>query len=75
MKSSDVVPLNVLNNCVSVKAAANYSGYSLQYLRRLLRIGKLDGLKIGQVRLINKAAFETFLEKVSAISDRRFSPK
>jgi len=38
-----VIPI-VLNNHKSVKAAALYSGYSLQYLRRMLRSGKLLGL-------------------------------
>ncbi len=31
----------VVNNHISVEAAAMYSGYSLQYLRQLLRNGKL----------------------------------
>jgi hypothetical protein len=39
----------MVNNHISVKAAAEISGYSLQCLRRLLRNGKLEGFKIGQV--------------------------
>jgi hypothetical protein len=39
----------VENNHISVKDAAECSGYSLQYLRRLLRAGKLKGFKIGQI--------------------------
>ena len=39
----------VVNNHITVQAAAEISGYSLQYLRRLLRCGKLAGLKIGLV--------------------------
>ena len=46
---SIVSPLVVVTNHITVKAAAEFSGYSLQYLRRLLRDGKLAGLKIGQV--------------------------
>ena len=65
----------VLNNHISVKSAAAFSGYSLQYLRRLLRTGKLGGLKIGQLWLIDNAAFETYLEKVYDASDQRFGPK
>ena len=65
----------VLNNHISVKAAADFSGYSLQYLRRLLRTGKLAGLKIGQVWLIDKSAFEGYLEKAVHATDRRFGPK
>ena len=31
------IPPTVVNNHISVEAAAEFSGYSLQYLRRLLR--------------------------------------
>jgi excisionase family DNA binding protein len=47
----------------------------MQYLRRLLRTGKLDGQKIGQVWLVDKADFEAYLEKASKVADRRFGPK
>ena len=39
----------VLNNHISVQVAALCSGYSLQYLQRLLRKGELEGTKIGQL--------------------------
>ena len=63
---------DVVNNHISVQVAAEFSGYSLQYLRWLLHCGKLVGLKIGQVLLIEKAAFEAYLEKVIQAVDRRF---
>jgi len=65
----------VVNNHISVQAAANFSGYSFQYLRHLLRTGRLEGLKIGQVWLVDKSAFESFLEKAAQTTDRRFGPK
>ena len=65
----------VLNNLISVKAASASSGYSLQYLRRLLRTGKLVGIKVGQVWLIELAAFEAYLENASKATDRRFGPQ
>ena len=67
--------LFVLNNLIPVKAAAVYSGYSMQYLRRLLRSGMLPGLKIGQVWLIDKTAFDAYLESAKVSQDRRFGPK
>jgi excisionase family DNA binding protein len=66
--------LVVINNHISVKTAAEYSGYSQQYLRRLLRNSKLTGIKIGQTWLIDKAALEIYLQKVSDAVDRRFGP-
>ena len=68
------IPL-VVTNHITVQAAAELSGYSLQYLRRLLRCGKLAGLKIGQVWLIDKTAFEAYLDKAVQATDRRFGPQ
>ena len=65
----------VLNNYVSVRVAAEYSGYSLQYLRRLLRNGKLGGIKIGQLWLVDKGALDACLEQVRKATDQRFGPK
>ena len=65
----------VVNNHISVKAAAEFSGYSLQYLRRLLRNGKLVGFKIGQVWLIEKTAFEAYLSNAIEATDKRFGPQ
>ena len=62
----------VVNNHISVKAATEFSSYSLQYLRRLIRCSKLVALKIGQVWLIDKDAFDAYLEKACQATDRRF---
>jgi excisionase family DNA binding protein len=65
----------VLNNHISVQAAAGYSGYSLQYLRRLLRNGKLVGIKIGQLWLVDKGNLDIYLSNVQNATDQRFGPK
>ncbi|RJP50262.1 MAG: helix-turn-helix domain-containing protein [Anaerolineaceae bacterium] len=64
-----------LNNHISVQAAASYSGYSLQYLRRLLRNDKLEGIKIGQLWLVDKGALDAYIEQVQDATDQRFGPK
>jgi excisionase family DNA binding protein len=75
MKSSAEVSLVILNDLISVKTAVAFSGYSLQYIRRLLRTGKLVGLKIGQLWLIDKTTFEAYLKNVCKTADRRYGPK
>ena len=50
----------VIVNHISVQAATEISGYNAQYLRRLLRTGKLDGVKVGQVWLIDLASLQTY---------------
>ena len=74
MTSDTQIPPFVLNNLISVKSAAEFSGYSLQYLRRLMRMGKLDGLKLGQIWLIQMESFEKYLAKSQSSKDLRFGP-
>ena len=65
----------VLERHLSVKAAAEYFGYNEQYLRRLLRAGRTQGVKIGQVWLIRLASIEAHLRKGQTVQDRRFGPQ
>ena len=65
----------VVNNCLSVKDASGLSGYSQQYLRRLLRNETLVGLKLGQLWLIRIESFEGFLSEAENSEDHRFGPK
>ena len=62
-------------NLISVKTAAKYSGYSLQYIRRLLRAERLPAMKAGQLWLIDKFAFDAYLESAIKVKDGRFGPK
>ncbi len=66
---------SVLHNCISVQVAASYSGYSIQYLRCLLRIGKVEGVKIGQMWLVDKGALDIYIEKAIDATDQRFGSK
>ena len=60
---------------ISVQAAAEVTGYNIQYLRRLLRAGKLEGIKIGQIWLIEMESLEMYLQQVESSSDRRYGPR
>lgn len=72
--NQEITPF-VLNNYISVHVAGNYSGYSLQYLRRLLRNSKLGGVKIGQLWLVDKGALDACLKRVQNTADQRCGPK
>ena len=65
----------VLEKHISVKAAAEFSGYNIQYLRRLLRNGHLEGIKIGQVWLIKLGSLEAYLRNGQMVRDRRHGPR
>jgi len=64
----------LINQYVTVQAAAYVSGYNIQYLRRLLRSGKLEGIKIGQLWLIEMQSLEMYLQHVEGISNRCCGP-
>ncbi|MBT4843488.1 MAG: excisionase family DNA-binding protein [Anaerolineae bacterium] len=72
---NQTVSPQVLNNHKSVQVAAKYSGYSLQYLRRLLRNSKIEGIKIGQLWLIDISALDIYIEQALDATDQRFGPK
>ncbi len=65
----------VLDKHLSVKAAAKTFGYNEQYLRRLLRAGRLEGTRIGQVWLIRLASLEAHLRKAQMSKDQRWGPQ
>ena len=60
---------------ISVKAAAEFSGYSIQYLRRLLRNGRLEGVKISQVWQIKMDSLEAYVRFGKMMQDRRHGPR
>jgi excisionase family DNA binding protein len=62
----------ILDRFLSVQAAAEISGYNVQYLRRMLRAGKLEGIKIGQVWLISLTSFENYIQHAMKTNDKRF---
>jgi len=65
----------LINQHITVQAAANATGYNIQYLRRLLRSGALKGIKIGQKWLIKANNLEAYLNRVENTSDRRCGPR
>ena len=65
----------VLDNLITVQTAAEISGYNIQYLRRLLRTGKLDAVKIGQLWLIQLTSLETYLLHNTITGDHRYGPR
>ena len=65
----------LINQHITVQAAAEATGYNIQYLRRMLRSGALRGVKIGQMWLIEMDALEAYLKHVETTSDRRCGPR
>jgi len=60
---------------LTVAAASQITGYNYQYLRRLLRNGKLVGVRVGQNWLILFDSLVYYLDTIRTISDRRWGSK
>jgi excisionase family DNA binding protein len=67
--------VSFITNHLPVSPAAELTGYSEQYLRRMLREGKIIGIKIGQVWLIDMACLQAYLDHATDAIDRRFGPQ
>ncbi len=66
---------DITRDYITVKTASKYSGYSEQYLRRILREGTLKTRKIGQLWLIEQSEFGKYLQEASKSPDKRFGPQ
>jgi excisionase family DNA binding protein len=65
----------VLDNYMSIYAAAEYSGYNPQYFRRLMRRGDIEGIKVGQVWLVKIDSLDAYLKNIRKSDDRRYGPR
>jgi excisionase family DNA binding protein len=59
---------------LTVRSAAEISGYNEQYIRRLLRNQVLKTTKIGQIWLIDQIDFRNYLKNAIRSTDKRFGP-
>jgi hypothetical protein len=60
---------------LTISAAVIITGYNSQYLRRLLRNGRLAGVRVGQIWLIKLHSLAGYLTSFNAANDRRFGAK
>ena len=63
------------NEYITVRTAAEISGYNEQYLRRLLRENAFRSKRLGQLWLIDRGHFIEHLHKVMKSKDKRFGPQ
>jgi len=59
----------------SVKEAAERTGYHEEHLRRLIREGKIEAVKIGPAYLIRVDSLEAYIKKMESSADARGGPK
>jgi excisionase family DNA binding protein len=60
---------------LTVQEAAKLTGYHAEYLRLLIREGKITARKFGPVWAIDKSSLLTYLKIAEKSSDRRHGPR
>ena len=60
---------------LTVQQAAKLSGYHAEYLRIIVRAGKLVAHKFGSVWAISKKSLLSYLQTAEKADDRRQGPK
>lgn len=65
----------VLDSHMSIDAAAEYSGYNPQYFRKLIRSGAIEGIKLGQFRLVSIESQDANLKSIRESDDRTCDPR
>ena len=74
MINNTLIQFSRIGKFVTIQTATEATGYNLQYLRRLLRAGKITGIKIGQVWLIEFDSLEAYLRSKTKSLDKRCGP-
>jgi hypothetical protein len=60
---------------LTIQQASQLSGYHAEYLRIIVRAGKLDAHKFGPVWAISKNSLLLYLQSAEKSDDRRHGPK
>ena len=63
-----------LADYITAEEAAEQSGYHVNYIRRLMRMGRITGRKAGLMWWVDRESLRAYLAKVEAAGSRRFGP-
>lgn len=59
---------------ISTQEASDLTGYSIQYLQRLLRQGKINAVKKGGMYWIELNSLEDYKRKMDTLGSEKYSP-
>jgi excisionase family DNA binding protein len=60
---------------LTVEEASRQSGYNVEYLRRLIRAGKIEAVKVGSVYLIRAESLNEYIRQTQTPEDDRTGPR
>jgi len=59
----------------TIKEASQKTGYNEEYLRRLIRQGKIEAAKVGPAYLIRVESLEKYIAEIQDADDARTGPR
>lgn len=65
----------VANSLVTAQTASDLTGYNIQYIRRLVNMGRLKAIRVGRSWLITVESLEAYLNVTVPAGDGRFGPR
>jgi len=73
--SVNPIQTDLLSDYITVRTAADISGYNQQYLRRLLRENTFRSRRLGQLWLIDRYSFFEYLTLARGSEYKRYGPQ
>ncbi len=65
----------VASSLVTAQTASDLTGYNIQYIRRLVNMGRLKAIRVGRSWLITVESLEAYLNITVPAGDGRFGPR
>lgn len=65
----------ITSSLVTAQAASDLTGYNIQYVRRLVNMGRLKAIRVGRSWLIDVESLKVYLNVVVPAGDGRFGPR
>lgn len=59
----------------SIKEASAETGYAEEYLRRLIRNGKIEAVQIGPAYLLRVSSLKQYMKDIQSTGDARTGPR
>ena len=65
----------MLENWITIQDACQMTGYNAEYLRRLIRNGKVKAQKVSIVWVVDQVSLQEYISLNQDTTDRRRGPK
>lgn len=64
-----------IDGWITTRAAAELSGYTVVYIRRLIRRGQIEATRAGRDWLVNRSSLLAYRARMEALGTRKYIPR